>query len=93
MPTLDFSQFHPLDHSSFNPVCARYAGGFLRHWYLFLSYKWEPPWEKVWHTWRCRNHHHDIVPYWKGMPEVDATGAPTTPPAGHVCRWCDERYE
>lgn len=94
MTKLDFSEFHPLDHSAFAVRCARYPGGFWRHVKFWALYQYQFPWEVAWHRLNCARARHDLWEFYRSLPEVDKeTGKIMSPPAGVHCKWCEYFYD
>jgi hypothetical protein len=62
---LDFSQFHPLDHSVFR--CRDYPGGRRRH----LAYRWEFQWREHLGGWfLCPFGRHHWGKWWTRGPDA-----------------------
>ena len=78
---LDFSEYHPLDHSVFE--CKGYPGGKRRH----LQYRWEfqvePAISAAFHKPLCAVGLHDSEPWWQGSEFGEGVK-----PKGYMCRHC-----
>lgn len=82
---IDFSGFHPLDHSLFD--CQGYPGGRKTH----LKYRWEFQWsERLWRETWCRVGRHDWVVATRG-PAHREFHATTAPSQFTMCRACGKR--
>jgi hypothetical protein len=76
---LDFSQFHPLDHSVWE--CRGYPGGRRRH----LQYRWDFQWrDRLRGMTLCLIGKHAWVHWWRGQ---------TGESAGIVCRGCEKEKD
>lgn len=62
--TLDFSQFHPLDHWPWEPRCQSLPGGRRRHLQLAWEHK-DRHWSRIRRRSLCRLGHHRITHAWK----------------------------
>lgn len=88
----DYSEFHPLDHGIWDPVCWGWAGGIPRHIKLWWNYQHNWPWQD-WQARRsCDKGLHHMVAYWNGEPIKryvwgDQEWEPE--PDGYQCRDCD----
>lgn len=58
---LDFSEFHPLDHTVWYCYRRGYPGGVRRH----LSYRWEFQWKDKAARWKCLLGWHHSVTWWR----------------------------
>lgn len=89
----DFSEFHPLDHGIWDPVCWGWAGGIPRHVRLWWDYQFTWPWAE-WKAKRdCDSGRHHMVGYWTDGKAflnnwVDGKWVEPTPD-GYHCRDCD----
>lgn len=83
--SLDFSGFHPLDHSI--RECRDYPGGRKTH----LSYSWQFKWkEEVWRWTWCLIGRHDWVTVHRG-PGDKRYHAMSVPQQWTQCRGCGKR--
>jgi hypothetical protein len=74
--SLDFSQFHPLNHTVW--ACRDYPGGRRRH----LTYRWDFQWRHRVRAWTlCRVGRHDWTQWYRGRDWA---------PAGVTCSACDK---
>lgn len=92
MPEIDFSEFHPLDHSILDPYCWGWAGGIPRHIHLWWLFQFQWPWHNVLARRSCHKGYHNVVAYWNSMPAVwDAQKREWVdrPADGLTCRDCD----
>jgi hypothetical protein len=91
MPNLDFSEFHPLDHSIWEPYCWGWAGGIPRHIKLWWAYQFKWPWQPYFAKRSCDKGIHNVVAYWTKLPEWDFENGKLVegPAAGLQCRDCD----
>lgn len=88
-PRIDFSAFHPLDHSLLR--CFGYPGGWRRH----LGYRWEFIWgPQLGRIFLCSVGRHRYTPYWTfpGMTWAEQSKLmsrePLPPPTGSSCNFC-----
>lgn len=84
----DFSEFHPLDHGIWDPVCWGWAGGIPRHINLWRLYQFQWPWQPYFAKRSCNKGLHNVFVYWTSLPEI-RDGEVVTPAAGFQCRDCD----
>lgn len=80
--SLDFSEFHPLDHSVWR--CTGFPGGRKRH----LHYRWDFQWRDRLRSWTlCRLGRHRPVQWWGRTPAEADAGLPMTS-RGWSCAAC-----
>lgn len=85
---VDFSEFHPLDHGIWDPVCWGWAGGIGRHLSLWRMYQFEWPWQSHMAKRACDRGLHHVIAYWDYLPHHDGKEI-TDPATGLMCRDCD----
>jgi hypothetical protein len=77
--SLDFSEFHPLDHSAW--ACRGYPGGRRRH----LRYRWDFQWRDQFRgKTLCLIGRHRWVQWWRGQ---------TGEPMGTTCLGCGKEKD
>jgi hypothetical protein len=84
MSKLDFSEFHPLDHSIFDPYCWGWYGGIKQHIILWWHYQLDLD-AKIHRTFFCARGKHTKTPYWKGRRFGE-----NVPPTGYMCTYCEK---
>jgi hypothetical protein len=83
MSEFDFSEFHPLDHSVWEPICWGWAGGIPRHIGYWWRYQLEWPWQQHMAKRACDKGNHHVIAYWNKLPN------PGVRADGFICRDCD----
>lgn len=75
---LDFSQWHPLDHHWWSPICPTFHGGRRNHFELWYDYQRPRPIQTV----KCWLGRHEWVEFWRGKAN------PASVPDGLMCNHC-----